>query len=122
MTYLLQLCDELNLLHISRGDGAKRFIEVKKKKLVESPRKQVAMEISLKGDKHEASIDNEHKNEPLTTDAACCGDKEVDPLRTIRFRVKREVLQQLVNSKGEKGKANSLEVLLTENHSQNLDR
>ena len=31
MTYLLQLFDELNLLHISRGDGAKRFIEVKKK-------------------------------------------------------------------------------------------
>jgi len=75
MTYLLQLCDELNLLHISRGDGAKRFIEVKKKTLVESPRKQVAMEISLKGDKHEASIDDEHKNEPLTTDAACCSDE-----------------------------------------------
>ena len=33
------------------------------------------MEISLKGDKHEASIDNEHKNEPLTTDAACCSDE-----------------------------------------------
>ena len=80
------------------------------------------MEISLKGDKHEASIDNEHKNEPLTTDAAAAvAMKEVDPLKTIRFRVKREVLQQLVNSKGEKGKANSLEVLLTESHSLNLD-
>ena len=42
---------------------------------MESPRKQLAMEISLKGDKHEASIDNEHKNEPLTTDAACCSDE-----------------------------------------------
>jgi len=48
--------------------------------------------------------------------------KEGDPLKTIQFRVKREVLQQLVNSKREKGKANSLEVLLTENHCQNLDR
>ena len=42
---------------------------------MESPRKQVAMEISLKGDKHEASIDNEHKNKPLSTDVACCTDE-----------------------------------------------
>ena len=65
-TYLLQLCDELNLHHVSRGDGSQRFIEVKKRQLVESFGKQGATQISVlsqSDDEYEAS----DEGEPLTT-------------------------------------------------------